>query len=494
MTKLLSENKQGVTRVSLGRSVIKKTILFVLIFLSCSTSYQKKIAKTESFYFEQNFDKAVPEIRTLAKDAKDKDRLLYLMEAGVIFHSKGDYTTSMQIFKEAEIISDTIKTSISNQSYAFLLNDTKGFFQGESFERVMIKFYIALNNIMLGNLEDAKRAFRKLNADLKEMKFMEDKYRQNLMARYLDAIISEHLGKYNDARVEYKNIIQLNSSHKSILGDRYVLALKENDTEDINQYQDKQNLVHAYDKDLKKTIYKKGMGEVIIINQAGKAATKESRGRLMNDPMFAVPLRAAIETSLRANTSNLSLPGVLAMLSAAENPIPVYKTRDAQANKAIDIYINGNKTTQTELYNDYSETAIKNFNDNYEKIIAKNVASIATKVVAAAIAASAAGQSVKIKSNNRRGERESGNDLISSIISFLAGLTAGAGVSATIEPDLRCWRLIPSNFQVSRIFLEPGTYNFDFKPANGNKIKIPEEYKQVKVEADKPVFINFRTM
>lgn len=494
MTKLLTENRRGAIKVLLGRFLVKKIFLFALILLSCSTSYQKKIAKTESLYFEQNFDEAVPEIRALATDSKDKDRLLYLMEAGVIFHSKGDYISSLKVFKEAEIISDTIQKSLSNQSYAFLLNDTKQYFRGESFERVMIKFYVALNHIMLDDFENAKRAFRRLDADLKDMKVFEDKYRQNLMARYLDAIISEQLGKYNDARVEYKNIIQLSSSHKSVLGDRYILALKEDDLEDIEKYKKGKKFVEAYDQNLNKIPYKKGLGEVIIINQAGKSVVKESRGRLMKDPKFAVPLRGAIEVSLRSSKSDLALPGVLAMLSTAENPIPVYKERDSTANKTVDIYINGVKKGKTKIYNDYSETAMKNFNDNYEKIVAKNVTSIATKVVAAAVTASAAGQSIKVNGKQKQMKNKNGGNIIQSIISLIAGLTTGAGVSATIEPDLRCWRLIPSNFQAKRIFLEPGVYDFDFKSVDGKNTNSYKEYKQIKITPDKPVFINFRSM
>ena len=34
----------------------------------------------------------------------------------------------------------------------------------------------------------------------------------------------------------------------------------------------------------------------------------------------------------------------------------------------------------------------------------------------------------------------------------------------SIAPDLRCWRLLPDNYQLQRVFFEPGTYELDLIP------------------------------
>ena len=61
--------------------------------------------------------------------------------------------------------------------------------------------------------------------------------------------------------------------------------------------------------------------------------------------------------------------------------------------------VNNQSVGDTLIMNDYNETAIKNFNDNYSGLIAKNIASIAVKIVAAAIAADALSKKVEKASN-----------------------------------------------------------------------------------------------
>ena len=146
--------------------------------------------------------------------------------------------------------------------------------------------------------------------------------------------------------------------------------------------------------------------------------------------------------------------------------------------------------TNTKVYNDYSETAITNFNENYTSLVTKNVASIATKVAVAGIAAYAAGKAAEKQAKDRGGN---GGGLIGLIVGIAAGAIAGAGVSATIKPDLRCWRTLPSNFQIRRIFLEPGTYNFEFK-SNTSRAMGEKNFSKISVDAGKLVVINFRSL
>jgi len=86
----------------------------------------------------------------------------------MIFHTKGDYESSIKAFKEAEDLADNIKVSITRQGLSFLLSDNESNFTGEDFERVLIKFYIALDYIFLGKYEDAKIYFRRLELSSKK--------------------------------------------------------------------------------------------------------------------------------------------------------------------------------------------------------------------------------------------------------------------------------------------------------------------------------------
>jgi hypothetical protein len=470
--------------------------LILVLVITCATSYASKIEKLETLFYNQDFDAAVPEIRTLTEESDESDKLLYLMEAGTVLHTKGDYEASNKAFKQAEEKADTLKTSVSGESFAFLTNDTVTTFKGESFEKLIIKLYISLNHLMLGDLQNAKRYFKKLDYELRDMKVTEAKYKQNLFVRYLDAIVSEQLNSFNDARVSYRNIIEIDPSNKEILADRYVLALKEKDTSDQLKFFEGRKYLHSYNTSLQAVDYNSNMGEVVIINQAGKSAAKESRGKIIDEPMMKRTLADSIELSLRNYNSSegakvgLSVTTVMAMLSLAENPIPEYKAREIQKASPAEILINSKPITKTRVYNDYSQTAIANFNDNYSSLITKNIASIATKFAAAAITAYTA---QKAAEEQFKDNKNGGGGLVGLVVGAATGIIAGYGISQTIKPDLRCWRTLPSNYQVSRIFLEPGTYSFEFR-SNGKTVTGGKDYSNIQIEKGKTVFINIRSL
>jgi len=471
-----------------------KSLSFLAIIgfavLGCASDYKKLIEATENAYFSKNYDSAIPSIRALYEDSATKDRLLYLMEAGMIFHSKGDYESSNKVFKEAEDLSENIKTSITKEGLAFLLSDNESNYTGEDFERVMIKYFVASNYLMLGDLENAKIYFRRLDFELKEMKFIASEYRQNNAARLIDAFVSEKLGRYNDARVQFRNMEQLMSNNPVLMSDRYVLAVRENDSRDMGKYAKGAPFVQAYNQSMQRVDVKSSnLSEVIIIHEAGKSATKESRGKLLEDEYFAVALQGAIQIAIRTEGVGASVSGVLATLSTAENPIPIYKERDVEGSNKRHFYINGTDVGSAEILNNYSDTAMKNFNDNYKAIITKNLSSLAVKIVAAVVASEAASRAIESSMGNRKKKGE-GEDLVSSLIRLAAGAAAGLATAQTIAPDLRCWRTIPANFQVKRIFLEPGEYSFSLEESAGLITNAPDK---IVVEEGKPLFLSIRS-
>lgn len=484
---------------------MKKLILFSLLTLACASDYSKIIKATEDDYYSRNYDAAIPRIRALYEDASGKDKLLFLMEAGMIFHSKGDYETSNKVFKQAEGIADNIKVSLTKSGISFLLSDNESNYTGEDFERVMIKFYIAYNYLVLGDLENAKIYFRRLDFELKEMKFLSADYRQNNAARLLDAYVSERLGRFNDARVQYKNMEQLIGSSTLLAGDRYHLALKEGDARDQQKYSQGKSQIQAFDKSMHAVSpSSENLTEVVIIHEAGKSAIKMSRGKLINDEYLSVALRGAIEATMRNGGSisgaavsggrSVSVPrgsgggaamaAIISALAVAENPIPIYKERDPSGSKPKRYYINGVDVGSSEVLNDFSDTAIHNFNDNYQMIITKNLTSIAVKMIAAAIASEALSKAIE----GSRGKK--GDDLVTGLISLAAGAATGIAISQTIAPDLRCWRTIPSTFQIKRIFLAPGEYNFKVDLAGGGVHNAPSK---IIVEEGKPLFVPIRS-
>lgn len=457
-----------------------RALALVLLWplLACAGSYAKKIKATEDAFYNGDIDSAVASITPLAQDSSSRDRLLFYMEAGVVFHTKGDYQTSNEIFRRADEMADEIKTSITDATKAFLLSDREAAFQGENFERILIKYYLALNQVMLGDLENAKRTLRKLEADLKDMKYEDSAYKQILAARYLDALVSEELRAYNDARVQYKNLEIFGVDSSWVARERYALAERSADGGDKAKYAAYRLQPLAIQPAEPGA---KGNGELVLLVQSGKAAVKASRGNLMNDREFAVALRVAIDVAILSHGKGLSTAGVIAMMGTAENPIAKFTSREADAAPAL--VIDETALPALQALTDFDSIAEKNFNENYSSYINKNVASIATKIVVAAVAADAIARSI----------RKNDNGIVGALGGLAVGLGAGGAVAATVKPDLRSWHMLPARFSAVRVALPAGSYRLKAATDSPNQIVFGLDGQTIEIKPGKKTFVSLRS-
>ncbi len=436
-------------------------VLFSFFFLLACRSAQYKDAQVD--FYSGNYKSAADRLRGHYQKSSSKDRLLYLMEAGLMLHTDGNYKKSNEVFLEADRIAEELKTSISRETLAFMVNDTKSQFTGESFERVLIKFYLGLNYLLLREFENARVQFRRLEYEQQEMRLNEEAESQNLIARYLTGIVSEYAESYNDARVHYNNILRIDGSRKSVLGDLYILASKEKDSGDMAKYSGGKRYIKSFSRIGTPVPYNSDLGEVVIIYQSGKGAEKESRGKLSGSDEFSAALTGAVRSAIVSRGAALTVGTVLAGLSQAENPIPRYTDKNPEARKPARIKVNGKIVTETELLTDYSSMAISRFDKNYPTIVARNVGNIAVKLVAAAITAKAAEEATK--ATVRAMNRNAGivGSIAGAAVGAGAGLAAGYGLGQMLEPDLRTWSTLPANYQAARIFLEPGRYEIEIE-------------------------------
>ncbi len=428
-------------------SIVVLLYVFFITIISCATfrtpAIIKKQINAESHFYQGNFEKSLDGYRNLVNESQKKNRLLYLLEAGTIMHVSEKYEDSNLAFLEANSIAEKIKKSIGQEINSFFLSDLEENFTGESFDRVLIKMYIALNYLMMGDEKNAFNYFRKANYELQEMKYTEASYRQNHGARYLYGLLAESLGDYNRARVQYNNMILLGNDLIRSLGEESLtlLAKKEKTTE--------KELINHQKAEKEKT------GSLVVIIESGKAAIKKSRGELADDPVFDELLEDAVTLAIVTGGASISHLSVLNAIKCAENPIPYYQVRVPQNNALrASVLINGEKEQKTDILSSYSFISIENFNEQYEKIVQENVASIATKVVTAIVASEVAGEAIA-KSVEGNQNTVSG---LGAFFKLLFGSGFGAIAAQTIKPDLRCWRNNFDNLQIKRIILAEGEY------------------------------------
>jgi hypothetical protein len=181
----------------------------------------------------------------------------------------------------------------------------------------------------------------------------------------------------------------------------------------------------------------------------------------------------------------VTLVGVLGALRIAENPIPKFKKRDNRI-KFLRVNVNGRYAGQTYLLEDIENTAVKNLEDDYNRLYMKTAAGIAVKVVTSIAAGVAA---------KKLAERNKNLGAWSGLIGAATGALVGGTLISQIKPDLRCWHTLPANFQLGRIFLPPGKYNItiDFIDALG-RVERSKESLSVEIKAGEKTFFNYRTL
>jgi len=452
--------------------------LFSCLSLCCAGSYVKKIHATELAFFTGDIDTAVSSITPLAQETAARDRLLFYMEAGIIYRAQGDLKTSSEILTRAAEMADEIKTSIMGSAAAFMLSDRESAFHGENFERALIRYYLAVNQVLAGELIEAKRTLRKLDADLKDMKYDDADYKQILIARYLDALISEEIGEYNDARVQYKNLENFGANADWLARERYALAARSGDSVDMAKYAAAKPPVMPLSTNENS---KAKVGELVLLVETGKAAVKVSRGDLMNDQEFAIALRVAIDIAILSHGNGLSTAAVIAMLGGAENPVPKFAVRDNL--DAPPLYLDGETVPATMVLTNFDTMAEKNFNDNYPAYVKKNVASIATKFVIAAVAADAVSRSI----------RKNNDNIVGMLGGLAVGVGAGGAVAATVKADLRSWHTLPAKFTALRIFLPEGKYQLALGKNTTDFVVYGNANSTITVTPGKKTFVALRT-
>ena len=372
-----------------------------IVFFDCSSipNYYSKsphIKQVEPLFVNGEFNKAISVLRKKINQTSQKDRLLYLIEAGSIFHSIGLWNESNLALLEADNIAEKTYQSISQSIKGYFLNDEAKNYYPEAFERILINLYIAMNFLFLNEREKALRFFQKIEIEQREIR--DDKsidYQQNLFARYLYAILAESLGLYNEARVQYNNLLASGFQKDLIRANLFHLARQEKDLEGLLKYQKYGENLSLFDTQMQEVVFTNVVltneyGELIVIYEYGLAPYKRGRGKIGKDPSFSDFLTSSYILSI-ATKSQIAINSsiLLTFIKNSENPIPIYQKRNDLLNGSRFSFSLNDRNFSTQIVDDYEKTVIKNYNENYPKYLNKNIAVILTKVITSLVASSA---------------------------------------------------------------------------------------------------------
>lgn len=205
----------------------------VLVLLSTTVVFACASLRTQ----QQQYVVSIPLVRNgdyrqaslIIQEAKEsayrkKDRVLYYLDLGMLYHWSGEYELSNELLTQAEIAIEELYTaSLSKAVASGLLNDNLLDYSGEDYENVYLNVFKALNYVALKDKEAALVEIRKVQIKLN---LLEDKYRKyteaynhsedskgrivfrksrlhnDALSRYIGLLLYRAQGFLDDARIE----------------------------------------------------------------------------------------------------------------------------------------------------------------------------------------------------------------------------------------------------------------------------------------------------
>ena len=397
--------------------------------------------------------------KDLGEASRDPDRLLYLMESGLLAHYNGEYERSNALFARAERAADRLFTrSAAREVGALLTNDETRPYRGEAFERVLIHYYRALNYWYTGRTEDALVECRKANlklasraAEAEALEFSDlahdpSTYQNDAFIHYITGLFYEAGGEWNDAGVSYRNARTAYGFYDSVLGIPTPAIL----TDDLDRLDDildgrpvsGEAALHPTDTG----------GELILFAEVGFVPRKIQRdvNLPLSDREVKIVGAGGRASTARAVAERWHTPeGKRSRRHTAHADywlrVAIPELRSATGDTRSVRISSGSYQSRAVVAEDIGALARKTFEGNLPAIRARTVARALTKFTA----------TQGIKKKNR-------------VLGFLANL-----FTASVEAaDTRSWVSLPDQIHIGRLRLPAGVHTLVIESVNtsGNSV------------------------
>ena len=170
-----------------------------LLYTTSGCSSNPDLYSARANVYQGRFDRAEKALETLPED--HKDRVLFLMERGMIYQLEGKYRESTIDWLEAASLIDELGyLSISRSSASMVVNDSTLNFVGHPYERTLLRGFLAKSYLAQGLWDSAAVEARNIIKSLEQL----DGYPDIAYARYMAGFGLELFGNYDGAAIEYK--------------------------------------------------------------------------------------------------------------------------------------------------------------------------------------------------------------------------------------------------------------------------------------------------
>jgi hypothetical protein len=447
--------------------ILTWTFIFLVCLSGCGVP-RHLTATVDEMSARGEFSQALSYVEEHEEDYQNRNRLLFYLDEGMLAFSVGDFEKAIQAFTAAEELMEELYTiSISGEATTFLINDNTAPYRGEDFESVMVNLFLALSYANLSKIEDALVEARKIDSKLAAINLQYDEehqnaYREDPFARMLIGIFYE-MGQtstnLNDAYISYYLAINGYESEYQRFGLSVPGILAENalSTAEFMGEEKQDQLRERFPlQQFPSLAERKDRAEVFGLHFNGRAPVKEPATIVFPMPDGFL-LKLAFPTYRKVDKR---------IVSGRLYAKPLEEDRPFQATFT--------------LAEPIGKIAKENLEDRKGRIVVKTIARVTTKYLAVKAAQKAA--------------REAGGRDYGALAGLLTGITGNILAFASEEPDLRSWRTLPAEILISKLTLEPGTYQFwaDCLDASGRVVR-KVELGQRSLEGGEKILLQFRT-
>jgi len=196
----------------------------------------------------------------------EKDRLLLLMEKGLILHEAGRYRESTEaLLRAADLVEAQEVVSLSEQTVSLVTSERIVEYKGEFSERLWLHTYLMMNFLLLGDFEGAlvegKRALKVINRHSEPLA-------GDHVTRALIALCFECLGEINDAYIVYKNMLKTMADPSPILPEFYRLGRRLGFGDEVGPYRER------IPPSLRPLLERESPAELVLLVGTGQVAVK----------------------------------------------------------------------------------------------------------------------------------------------------------------------------------------------------------------------------
>jgi hypothetical protein len=395
-----------------------------------------------------------------------KDRVVYYLDLGMLYHYSGQYQKSNEILTMAEReMEDLYTKSISRAVASFLLNDNVLDYAGEDYEDVYTNVFKCINYLKLNNLEAAFVEIRRMydktkqldtkhnklakelnhfeNAKI-EMKPGENRFHNSALAQYLSLLMYREDGKLDDAYIDYRKFEEAWKTQSQI----YDFPMP----------------------DIKRTLIKSNDAKLNIFAFAGKGPDKKSKTLYVHTEKDLIIIGSTEENPYGRN--DLTSLNVFPWQGVSKGyhfkfQLPYLEKRSSEVER-IKIVIDGEEKATLDLLENISNVATETYKVKEPIIYIKTIIRTVVKGLFSA---------------KRKEEMEKKID--NPLLGFAARLAVDAVVDATENADLRISRYFPGKAYVSEIIIPDGVYFVKIQYfGKNNTLLFVDEYPETIVKKD----------